>query len=333
MALIKSLTNRIMRLKRKLHNVYYGIDAAPHDLILSLKRKFRFAARYSVKYDRKEAALYDNVIQSHSINDILFFTFADWKYHVFAALYPVFALTTNDNSCVEICLSEFDLFMENYRNIIDFYNQVYPGRVFYRSVKVSDIFPNSVRFLLKPEMTAKYVYIGDVDILLLERNIEDYHIEFMKKYDSDFSNVLRNENQLTGLHFMEYEKMYPVKIPRGADLLSMNDEVLLCSMMREKQCKFPPLGIPLSERKTHGMHISMLSRPPLRTLTTHDRQVNFPAWTISPNAAKYLEIRYSTPVVEFMQCISENQIKLRQVIQTADMFAYYRLKEQNYSDD
>lgn len=263
---------------------------------------------------------------------VLFFTFADWKYHVFAALYPIFVLTTNDDSCVEICLSEFDFFTENYSNIIDFYNRNYPGRVLYRGVKASGIFPNSVRFMIKPVMTSKYVYIGDIDILLLERNIADYHVEFMKRYNSDFSNVLRNQNQLTGLHFMEYEKMYPVKIPKGADLAGMNDEVLLCSMMREKQMKFPPLGIPLSERKTHGMHVSMFSRPPLRTLTTKDRYIDYPAWTIRPDASRYFEVRYSPQVTEFTSCIDEKQMKLRRVIQTADMFAYYRMHEQNDPD-
>ena len=149
----------------------------------------------------------------------------------------------------------------------------------------------------------------------------------MKKYGSDFSNVLRNDKQLTGLHFMEYRKMYPVNVPQGVDLLNTNDEVLLCRLMREKQYSFPPSEVPLSERKTHGMHISLFNRPPLQTLTTQDRLTDYPAWSIEPDAQRYFAIRYSDQVVKFTQCIDDRQIKLRQVMQFADMFAYYSLHE------
>ena len=166
--------------------------------------------------------------------------------------------------------------------------------------------------------------------MILDSDIVQHHIQFMKNYNSDFSNILRNERQLTGLHFIEYEKMYPVKIPDKIDLYRTNDEVLLCSLMREKNYSFPPLGLPLSERKTHGLHCSFFSRPPLSSLTTEDKSVKYPAWTIEPQpykagAEKYFEIRYSTPVVNFTECIHERQVELRRIIQIMDMFAYYKL--------
>ena len=104
------------------------------------------------------------------------------KYHVFAALYPIFVLATNDNACVEICLSAFDAFKEKYQNI----NKVYPGKVLYR-VRTSGGLQNSVRFLIQPRTVCKYVYIGDIDIMILDRNIADYHKQFMEKYSCDFS--------------------------------------------------------------------------------------------------------------------------------------------------
>lgn len=177
-------------------------------------------------------------------------------------------------------------------------------------------------------MACKYVYIGDVDILLAEKNIVDYHTQFMRKYNCDFSNVLRNEHQLTGLHFMEYAKMYPLSIPKGTDLLNTNDEVLLCRLMREKQCRFPPLGLPLCERKTHGLHAS-LSRPLLATLTTKDQTIDFPAWSLNPNPESYFDVRYSPQVTEFMKCIEPLQLELRRVVQTADIYAYYMLHEKS----
>ena len=209
---------------------------------------------------------------------------------------------------------------------MNFYNTYYPEQVLFRGVKTSGVFPNSVRFLIQPKFTAKYVYIGDIDIFLLDTSIIEWHTSFMRKYHSDFSNVMRNNNQLTGLHFMEYEKMYPVKIPVDVDLARMNDEVLLCRLMREKHCIFPPLGIPLSERKIHGLHISLFNRPPLPTLTTNDRLADYPSWGIEPEYSgveRYFDVRYSEPVMKFTECIRDNQVKLRQVIQFTDMFAYY----------
>ena len=234
-------------------------------------------------------------------------------------------MTSNPDSCVEICLSEYELFKNDYENIIDFYSSVYPGRVMYRGVKVSGVVPNSVRFIVQPRLSAEYVYIGDVDIMLLESGIAEYGLSFMKKHNADFFNILRNDHQLTGLHFMEYSKMYPVRIPRNVNLASLNDEVLLCSLMREKNCKFPPLGLSGSERRIFGAHISMFSRPPLQSLTTRDRKTSFPAWDLPSGAEKYCEVRYSGPVVEFTGCIKETQVELRRVIQMADMFAYYTM--------
>ncbi len=166
--------------------------------------------------------------------------------------------------------------------------------------------------------------------MILDSSIMEYHTSFMTKYKSDFSNILRADNRLTGLHFMEYDKMYPVSIPKGVDLASVNDEVLLCSLMREKHFRFPPSGISTSERHIHGIHASMYNRPPLSTLTTKDRAADFPSWQIEPEdsgAARYFDIRYSEPVVEFTKCIDDKQIKLRSMIQILDMFAYYKLHE------
>lgn len=200
----------------------------------------------------------DNLISSEenkNVPELLFFTYANAKYHMFAAIYPIFALTSNPNSVVEICISDYEMFQRNYGNIINFYNTAYAGKVFYTPVRVGNIIPNSVRFLAQPTVKSKYVYIGDVDIFLLDSDILQYHLFFMEKHKSDFSNVLRNENQLTGLHFIKYDNMYPVCPPPGVDLKKINDEVLLCRIMREKNLKFP-VNATFEERKIHGVHVS-----------------------------------------------------------------------------
>lgn len=252
---------------------------------------------------------------------LLFFTYANAKYHVFATLYPLFALTSNPEAVVEIILSDYEYFTKHYTNIIQFYEKTYPGKVRYTPVEAKNILPNSVRFLIQPTLKAKYVYIGDVDIFLLE-DILDYQLNFMTKHQSDFGNVLRNDYQLTGLHFIPYDKMYPIKVPSNIDLLRTNDEVLLCHLMREKNLRFP-VKATFNERKIHGVHISFFSRPPLISMTTLDKSVYFPSWGPRDFVEKYLNVRYTAPIKNFIEHIHPYQIDLRRLIQFVDMWAFF----------
>ena len=57
----------------------------------------------------------------------------------------------------------------------------------------------------------KYVYVGDVDFIILPENpsILDFHVAQMKKSGLCYSNVVRkNTKKLTGLHFFEVEPYY-----------------------------------------------------------------------------------------------------------------------------
>lgn len=260
---------------------------------------------------------------------LLFFTCVNRQYHVFATLYPLFALISNPAARVEIGVSDYDSFREMYPNVINFYNAAYPEKVRYTPlVNVEKILANSVRFLIQPTLKADYVYIGDADIFLLDENILNYHLDFMERHQSDFSNVLRNENQLTGLHCIAYDKMYPVTAPNDVNLAQWNDECLLCLLMRRKNLRFP-VKANLSERKVHGLHISYYSRPPLRTLTTYDRSVEFPTWGAREYVEKYLSVRYSEPVKNFTECIDFRQVELRRLIQLVDMWAFFITEHPN----
>lgn len=260
---------------------------------------------------------------------LLFFTCINWRYHVFATLYPLFALISNPDARVEIGVSEYEFFRKMYPNVINFYNAAYPEKVRYTPlVNVEKILANSVRFLVQPTLKADYVYIGDADIFLLDENILDYHLDFMARHQSDFSNVLRNAHQLTGLHCIAYDKMYPVAVPNDVDLARLNDEVLLCLLMRRKNLRFP-VKADSSERKVHGLHISYFSRPPLKTLTTYDKPVEFPTWGAREYVEKYLRVRYSEPVKNFIKCIDFRQAELRRVIQLVDMWAFFITQHPN----
>ena len=259
---------------------------------------------------------------------LLFYTYANKRYHPFAALYPLFALVSNPRSIVEICLSEPRGFVRSYSGIIDFYANTFPGRVLYTFIDPCDIFSNSLRFLVQPQSRAQYVYIGDVDILLLEKNILDWHLRHIQEYNLDFSNVVREgAEELTGLHFIEYDAMFPVQVVDEIDLRSTRDEVLLYKLMSWKGLKIPSVT-DLTHRPVHGLHISFFSRPLFPTLTTGDRLAAYPTWYGQSEETdrfveEYLNVRYASPIVDFMRHIRDDNVKLRQLVQIVDIFCAY----------
>ena len=259
---------------------------------------------------------------------LLFYTYADIKYHPFAALYPIFALTSNPDSIVEVCLSSPMEFVREYCDIIDFYQKEFPRQVLYSYIEHSNIMPNSLRFIVQPQSYARYVYIGDVDILLLESDILLSHLIKIKMNNIDFSNVARpGTKKLTGLHFIEYDKMFPVQIENNINLNTTNDEELLYMLMSARGFKIPTCTS-LAERPVHGIHISFFSRPLLPTLTTQDRMADYPSWYGQSHDTrsfieKYLEVRYTGAITDFMCNIRDNNVQLRQLVQIIDLYCLY----------
>jgi hypothetical protein len=259
---------------------------------------------------------------------LLFYTYANSPYHEFAILYPLFVLLTNESASVEICISDPDVFTSKYLHLIKHYAEAYPGRVLYSYISPTNIFPNSLRFLVKPISKSIYIYIGDVDILILEQNILNIHLAFINDTRQAYSNVRRKGmKKLTGLHFIEYDKYYPVCIPQDINLETCNDEELLFLLMLNKGYKTTDIT-DLKYRPTHGIHISFFSRPPLPTLTTQDRMSTTPSWFGQSIDSlffvkRYMQLRYIQQVEAFMSVIKDEDIALRRLIQLIDIYCYY----------
>lgn len=278
----------------------------------------------------------DEIIQDNSNieicekkEELLFYTCVNKKYYPFAIIYPIFALAFNDNSLVEIGVEDYDYFYSIYKDIIEYYKKKYNDKIFFHNVKFYDkIMPNSIRFISKPYYKTKYVYIGDVDILILE-NILNFHINNIKNNKLDFSNHRRiNTNNLTGLHFIEYDKMYPISIPKNIDIYKVSDEELLYHMMVNKGYKIT--DITDTNHPIHGYHVSYFSRLPLKTITTKDKEAKkIPAWTIDKEIAKkYENIRFSKKITDIYSLIDEDMRELRKIIQYMDLVSYYVIREQ-----
>ena len=139
-----------------------------------------------------------------------------------------------------------------YSNIIIKYNFFIKNSTgtYYNNIKMETW---SVRFVSKPILKNKYVYITDIDIITLADNFYLNLINDMNKRRSCYSNMVRmihNPKRLTGLHFFEYNSYYP--IPKQNNY-SMNDEELLYKIVKSKGIKIDYNTI---YRPLFGFHIS-----------------------------------------------------------------------------
>ena len=119
---------------------------------------------------------------------------------------------------------------------------------------------NSVRFLETPKVRTEYVYITDIDMIILGK-ATDYHISVMNETKLPYSNLVQMSKTfgpvLTGMHFTRFDAFYPVSVPKGTDVGM--DLKLLYDMISAKGHGLPP-----SERKgqeRHAIHISYFQLP------------------------------------------------------------------------
>lgn len=187
--------------------------------------------------------------------DLCVLAYADINYYIFVIPYIYFCLKYNKNTIVEILLDDKNLFEKENENAIKYMDEIFPNRfILSQSKKFRDVLPNSVRFLEQPTNKTKYVYIGDIDLLIFE-SILDVHLDLIRDNSLDFSNVIRkNSKRLTGLHFIEYDKMYPLPYLEDIDLSHTNDEELLYIIM-ERKGRTLPVGF--KKRPLLGVHFSL----------------------------------------------------------------------------
>ena len=212
------------------------------------------------------------------MNKINFFTCCNKIYNNFIPLFILSNLYHNKDSFVEIGTDDKNF--EPTSKALEVLERYYGNKFLIREVNFNHIehegkkykmIPNSVRFINEPAMKTEYVYISDVDIITLQNDICDIHINNMKKTGLPYSNIVRplknTENEikrLSGLHFSPYTNYYP--IPNISDLYHTgvlnHDEGLLFKIVEKK---YPMFKYDESYRPVHGIHIS-LNREPIGKL-------------------------------------------------------------------
>jgi hypothetical protein len=201
-------------------------------------------------------------------NILNIYTCCDGIYKDFTPLFILSNIHHNDSCFVEIGVDDKNY--EKTKKSLSLLKEMYPNKFLIYNVKFGNqkvsnqnfnCLSNTIRFFNTPVMKTKYVYISDVDIITLQKNLHEIHIQNMVKTKLPYSNIVRpKSNRLSGLHFTPYENYYPV--PKYLDLCQngflMHDEVFLYELVKKR---FPNFNFEETFRPVHGIHVSLNREP------------------------------------------------------------------------
>src|SRR5687767_8331451 len=108
------------------------------------------------------------------------FTCANQRYEDFAPLYAAAVLTHIPGASVEIGVEDLTGFEARHATALALLRSAFPAdRLHFRDavwrINGKRILPNTVRFLEEPTVMSKYVYIGDIDIIILDPELLQSH--------------------------------------------------------------------------------------------------------------------------------------------------------------
>lgn len=181
------------------------------------------------------------------------FTAANRKYEPFVLPFAASVLTHNPEAVAEIALEDAEAFKAENTTAMEVLERHLGPRLHVRNGSFAGLTPNSVRFLETPERAAEHVYIGDIDILVLEP-IAPFHLAQMAKTGRPYSNIKRpGKERLSGLHFSRWDAYYPrPDIPRT---MINHDEFYLYQLVAARGHELPDESE--SVRPLHGFHLSL----------------------------------------------------------------------------
>lgn len=215
---------------------------------------------------------------------LLFFTCATGYYSNFVIPYVYFAALHNPGAKFEFIVNDADALRAKHAGALAWLETHLDAVVVLRDRPATKAkMENSLRFIVEPLTKADLVYIGDVDIMILEPVREKHR----KVFDAGlpYSNVVRDgTKRLSGLHFTRYDTYYP--LPEIDDLVAntVNDEELLYKIVERKGALFDQASNVrnLVGRPIHGIHMSMNRFP----FSAHAERVS---WGMRYQDAKNME--------------------------------------------
>lgn len=204
---------------------------------------------------------------------LLFLTYADQQYFPFVATFIYFCSHYNPDCVIEIFLSNREQYENDYQEELLLLKSFgITNFVLTQSLYENKVLPNTVRFIQKPQSSAEYVYITDLDILTLD-NVLDKCLDLMESNKIPYVNVVRTGSvcpRLTGLHFCPYNIYYDDhhidpynylisnNIFSASDLAIANDEHVLYKYMESRNLL---IREDYSIRPQFGIHVSLNRLP------------------------------------------------------------------------
>lgn len=205
-------------------------------------------------------------------NRITVFTCCNGIYKEFIPLFILSNLINISDSFVEVGVDIDDI---SELKIIKFLEKKFPNRFTIRLVNFGSYdvggqklvpMPNLVRFITEPITKSKYVYISDVDIITLDKNIVEQHEKNILLNCLPYSNIVRDytesqkHKRLTGLHFSRFDSYYPIKNYENICKMGLfsHDEMFLYQLMYERHGKPDEKS---KWRPVHGIHVSPNRKP------------------------------------------------------------------------
>jgi hypothetical protein len=229
------------------------------------------------------------------------YTCCNGLYNEFIPLFILSHLYYNSEAFVEVGY-DGDL-SDNVKKCITYLSEKYTDRFLISKIdvglikykdKIINCSPNLTRFIEEPKTKSNYIYISDVDIICLQKNILSIHLDDMKKTGLPYSNIVRDKvseeqsnRRLTGLHFSPFEEYYP--LPYYEDLidrkLQNHDEVFLYEIVKKR---FPNFNYDNNFRPVHGIHVSLNREPTGKLNWGISRWIN--EWKIFRSTEDFLEM-------------------------------------------
>lgn len=205
------------------------------------------------------------------IDKTLLYNCCDDEYTHFIPIFCASSLFSNKNIDIEIGINLSRL-TDNEESAIKELRAIHSDSEinikhdFYKKIKRSGfdnalyegmtMWSNTIRFLSEPEIKDKYTYICDIDVVMLMKNFYKYHIDVMNKYNTKYSNWVRDNDKLclTGLHFVESDSFYPIDL-NGINLHRVDEHIL-----KEIQARKTEINDNIPRRPVCGLHFSKNQR-------------------------------------------------------------------------
>ena len=197
--------------------------------------------------------------------DILFFTSATGFWENFVVPYVYFAERHNPGSKYEFIVDNRESFLAGNDRSLKWLSRTFGAEPVIRTKNTQGLRiknDNTLRFIEQPSQTATYIYIGDVDIIVLDGIMARHKPVF--DAGLPYSNVVRKgTRRLPGLHLAKYDLHYP--LPPFEDILDKthSDEEILYRIVERKGLLYDDtLHQSLNVgRPIHGLHVSMNRLP------------------------------------------------------------------------